>query len=224
MNEIENIKNRYEERKKNLHLPTKGDFYFNWYNVHDRELKFAEIFRNHFGIDFSALKLIEIGAGTGYNLYFFTRIGFALNNIWANELLDDRFETLKSNFPAIHCEAGDATLLNHPEVFDIVFQSTVFTSILDEHFKKNLANTLFKMTKPGGLILWYDFRFDNPRNKHVKGIGKKEVRSLFPDAKTIKFTKLTLAPPIGRRVFKLYNFINFVFPFLRTHVIAEIYK
>jgi len=224
MEEIENIKNRYEERKKKLQPPVKGEFYFNWYHLFEKELILARILYDKFGNDFSKLKLMEVGAGTGNNLYFFTRLGFDRKHIWANELLDDRFEILRSKFPSIHFRSGDATQLKYIDKFDVLLQSVVFTSILDDRFKQALAHTMYRMTKPGGLILWYDFMYNNPRNKDVKGIGKKEVRKLFPDVKSIKFTKLTLAPPVGRRVFKLYNFINFVFPFLRTHVIAEIYK
>jgi hypothetical protein len=80
--------------------------------------------------------LIEIGAGTGNNLYLFTRLGFRLTNIWTNELLDDRFEMLKINFPGIHCEKGYASTLSHNNKFDIVLQSTVFTSILDDDLNK----------------------------------------------------------------------------------------
>lgn len=80
------------------------------------------------------------------------------------------------------------------------------------------------MAKENGLILWYDFKYNNPSNKDVKGVNKREIKELFPDAKKIIFHNVTLAPPIGRRVGKFYNLVNLLFPFLRTHIIAEIYK
>jgi hypothetical protein len=73
-------------------------------------------------------------------------------------------------------------------------------------------------------MIWYDFKYNNPNNLDVKGVGKTEIKKFFPKAKKIIFHNVTLAPPIGRRVGKMYNLINFLFPFLRTHVIAEIYK
>jgi len=224
MDELENIKMRYAWRAENLAPPTKGDMCFARAHIKERESKFLKILHRHFGNDFSMLKMIEIGAGGGQNLHFFIRSGFAMNNIWANELLDDRFDLLKQNFPEITADHGDASRLDHHNIFDLVLQSTVFTSILNDPLKQKLADTMYAMVKPGGMILWYDFTFDNPRNKHVKGVGKSEIRQLFQKASDIRFTRVTLAPPIGRKVFGMYNLINFAFPFLRTHIIAEIYK
>lgn len=224
MNELNEIKRRYETRKSRIKPASDNAFYFSWYMQTERELLYAKILRHKFGNNRSELILMEIGAGTGDNIHFFARFGFTQKNIWANELLEDRFSKLQKNFPGINLDMGDALKLNYKNKFDIVFQSTVFTSILDSSFKQKLAEKMFEMTKPSGIILWYDFMFDNPNNNDVRGIGKKEIRSLFPGAKQIRFYKVTLAPPIGRRIKRLYNVVNTIFPFLRTHVIAVINK
>jgi len=39
---------------------------------------------------------------------------------------------------------------------------------------------MLRVLKPGGAILWFDLRVDNPRNPQVKGLRKKEIASLFP--------------------------------------------
>lgn len=105
-----------------------------------------------------------------------------------------------------------------------MFQSTVFTSILNEDFRKALANKMFEMLKPGGIILSYDFTYNNPNNKDVRKLTKKEIKKLFPNHKGIQFKKVTLAPPVARRVGKFYDLLNFLFPMLRTHLIAVIKK
>jgi len=224
MGELENIKERYKARKDLIYKQSSGGEYFERYHRNEKERVFAKILKRKFGNDFSQLTFMEIGAGTGKNLHFFLQQGFRPENIWANELLEDRFEILQSDFPHIHCEPGDASALPYEKKFDIVLQSTVFTSILDDTFKKKLAIKLLTMTKPGGFILWYDFVYNNPNNKDVKGIPKKEIKTLFPNTTSIEFRKVTLAPPIGRQVKKLYNLANGLFPFLRTHVIATITK
>jgi hypothetical protein len=152
------------------------------------------------------------------------RFGFEWNNIYANELLDDRIKILNKNLPNSNIFAGNALKLEFKNYFDVVFQSIVFTSILDYKFKQKLASKMFDMAKEDGLVLWYDFKYDNPNNKDVKGVGKTEIKELFPNAKKIIFHNITLAPPIGRRVGKFYNIVNFLFPFLKTHIVAEIYK
>jgi|SRR5690606_26404592 len=189
--------------------------------VAEREAHYGRILRQQ-GAP-GALRLLEIGAGAGGNIPFFLAFGIDPRKLHANELLPDRVEALRASQPDITIYPGNA--LDIPQAldgsFDVVFQSTVFTSILDPHFKRLLAQRMWALTKPGGLILWYDFIFDNPANPDVKGVGIREVRSLFPHASTFRSHRVTLAPPIGRRVGRLYPLFN-ALPLLRTHVVAEI--
>lgn len=189
--------------------------------VAEREAHYARILRQQ-GAP-ATLKLLEIGAGAGGNIPFFLASGIDPRRLHANELLPDRVQALRAAQPDITIHPGNA--LDIPQAldssFDIVFQSTVFTSILDPGFKRLLAERMWALTRPGGLILWYDFIFDNPANPDVKGIGIREIRALFPHASTFRTHRVTLAPPIGRRVGRLYPLFN-ALPLLRTHVVAEI--
>jgi hypothetical protein len=84
-------------------------------------------------------------------------------------------------------------------VFDLVLQYTVFTSVLDDQVRTNLANEMLRvLRKPGGLILWYDF-WTNPTNRQTRGIRPAEIRRLFPGCR-YDFQRITLAPPIARRL------------------------
>jgi hypothetical protein len=64
--------------------------------------------------------------------------------------------------------------------------------------KKEIATDMLRVLKPGGLILWYDFWL-NPTNPQTRGIRPAEIKRLFPNC-TYEFHKITLAPPIARRV------------------------
>jgi SAM-dependent methyltransferase len=209
------------------------------YCKNERETIYARIIRQTFGSDLSKRKIIEIGAGAGGNLLFFQYLGFQWGNIYANELLEDRYNLLKMRIlpPPIQvqqadwqtltekvCIQGDALQLPYKEEFDVVLQSTVFTSILDDSFRKALADKMLDMLKPGGIILSYDFTYNNPNNRDVRRLTKKEIENLFSGCRDIQFQKVTLAPPVARRVGKLYNLVNFIFPALRTHLIAAIKK
>lgn len=224
MSEIENIKRRYEEREKNKKIKKHySNNLFSEYIAREREKHYENILKEVFS-DFSSIKVMEIGAGSGSNLSFFKRTKVPPENIFANELLPNRVEMLRKNHPDINIFPGNALELNFRGEFDIVFQSTVFTSVLDDIFRQQLADKMWSMLKPDGIVLWYDFIFSNPANKDVRKVTKTDIRKLFPSAQSIIFHKATLAPPIGRKVGKLYNLINSLFPFLRTHVIAIIYK
>jgi hypothetical protein len=85
---------------------------------------------------------------------------------------------------------------------------------------------MWALAKPGGGVLWYDFIFNNPRNPDVRGVPLHRIRQLFPAGK-IHHWKLTLAPPLSRRVTRLHPVLYSVFnlvPFLRTHVLCWIEK
>lgn len=173
-------------------------------------------------------RLLEIGCGNGNNLIQLLRLGFRAENIEGNELLEDRVNIAKQKLPeALNVIAGDAMeVIREDSSFDVVLQSTVFSSILDDEFQEKLAQKMWCAAKPGGGILWYDFVYDNPRNSDVRGVSVKRIRELFPHGE-IKVWRVTLAPPICRVVTRinpaLYNIFNSM-PFLRSHVLCWIRK
>ncbi len=180
--------------------------------------KMTSLFKRHFG-DTDKLTILEIGAGDGGNVPLFLKLGFKRENIALNELLPQRILNIKKNHPDITLFEGDATGINfNNSHFDIVFQSTVFTSILNQKNRELLAQKMWSLTKSGGGVLWYDFIYNNPKNPDVKKVSKKEVICLFSEAVTYDIIKVTLAPPVGRRVGNLYKYFN-VSP-LRSHILA----
>ncbi|HLC83685.1 MAG TPA: class I SAM-dependent methyltransferase [Bacteroidia bacterium] len=223
MEETERIKKHYQDYTNNLTVDINSTHaIYNNQIVKERLNLFKQIIISKYK-NTEKIKFMEIGAGAGSNIPFFNSLGIKDENIYANELVEDRSQKLKLNFPNITVLSGDALQIKMENAFDIVFQSTVFTSILDLNFKKKLSKNLWEMTKTGGMVLWYDFMYNSPNNKSVKGIDKSEIKLLFNDSKNIEFFKVTLAPPIGRRFQNWYSFLN-SFSFLRTHVIAVIHK
>jgi len=172
--------------------------------------------------------LLEIGCGSGLNLLHLIRLGFRPENLAANELLEDRLKEADLNLPSsVKRLPGDATMLQIPDgSYDIVYQSTVFSSILDGDFQYKLADTMWGWVKPGGGILWYDFIYNNPGNDDVQGVSADRIKSLFPEG-TISKLPTTLAPPISRLVCRvhpsLYTIFNLI-PILRTHILCFIKK
>jgi phospholipid N-methyltransferase len=166
--------------------------------------------------------ILEIGAGQGGNIPLLLKMGFNETNIYLNELLPERISALQRNYPNIKLFEGNALTVNFKLKFDIIFQSTVFTSILNKNDRITLATKMWDLLNPSGIILWYDFIYDNPKNKNVKKVSVLEVKKIFEKATKSKIIKTTLAPPIGRRVGKLYHFFNL--PFLRSHILAVFQK
>ncbi|MDY0095875.1 MAG: class I SAM-dependent methyltransferase [Candidatus Vecturithrix sp.] len=199
-----------------------------WKSVQERQRTLIKLLVRHTEKPLDQLRLLEIGCGSGGNLLEFLRLGFAPQNLVANELLPDRVNIVRKNLPT-ECELleGDATTLNiRAGSFDIVFQSTVFSSLLDMDFQHQMAKRMWEWTKPGGGVLWYDFLYNNPRNPDVRGVSMRRIKRLFPQGK-IDTNRVTLAPPISRTVCRIhpffYTFLNTI-PLLRTHVMCWIEK
>jgi len=173
-------------------------------------------------------RVLEIGCGSGGNLLQLIKLGFLPKNLVGNELLEDRAAYARNLLPsATRIIKGDALDLDLPEEsFDVVFQSTVFSSILNDDFRGKLAEKMWSLVKPGGGVLWYDFTYDNPKNPDVRGVPVRSIRNLFPAGELIVW-RTTLAPPISRLVTRINPFLYTVFnsiPLIRTHVLCWIRK
>jgi len=199
-----------------------------WQTVHERQRAMLGLFARHGFADLSAVRLMEVGCGAGGNLLELLRAGFRPEHLGGVELLPERFAEARSVLPAaVVLHAGDALVLDVPPAsLDIVFVSTVFSSLLDDDFQQRLADTMWRWVRPGGAVLWYDFTVDNPRNRDVRGVPLSRVRGLFPRGR-IDTRRVTLAPPIARAVTRLHPSLYTLFnalPVLRTHALCWIAK
>jgi SAM-dependent methyltransferase len=166
----------------------------------------------------------EVGCGAGGNLLDLLRLGLLPAHLTGIELLPERLAAARATLPeGVRLLAGDAATADVPPASqDLVLQSTVFSSILDDALQQRVADAMWRWLRPGGAVVWYDFTVDNPRNRDVRGVPLKRVRQLFPEG---RFTarRVTLAPPLARAFPLAYPVFNLV-PWLRTHRLVLISK
>ncbi|HEV8314316.1 MAG TPA: class I SAM-dependent methyltransferase [Burkholderiaceae bacterium] len=199
-----------------------------WQTLQERQRAMLALFAQAGLRDVSALKLTEVGCGAGGNLLELLRLGFAPEHLMGLELLAERFAQARRVLPAgTTLWQGDAVEAPVEAASQhIVLQSTVFSSLLDDAFQQRLADAMWRWLRPGGAVLWYDFTVDNPRNPDVRGVPLRRVRELFPQGR-ITHRRVTLAPPLARRIARVHPALYSVFnslPLLRTHVLAWIAK
>jgi SAM-dependent methyltransferase len=153
-------------------------------------------------------RILDVGCGHGGWLSDFESWGARRENLAGMELDPARAEVARRRLGPTHSDgsggadirAGDASRLPWPdESFDLVVQATVFTSILDSEMRRSVAAEIARVLKPSGVLLWYDFFYDNPRNPNVRAVGAAEIRALFPDFR-VELERVTLAPPVARRL------------------------
>lgn len=225
--EIADLARRYAHRAAadDRYHPLRADVMA---TLQERQRALRALLLDHGCTDPAALRVVEVGCGAGGNLLELLRLGFLPAHLQGVELLPERLALARERLPpALALHGGDACALALPAGSqDIVYVSTVFSSLLDDAFQQRLAETMWRWLKPGGAVLWYDFRVDNPANRDVRGVPLRRVQELFPQGR-IAARRVTLAPPIARRVVRLHPTLYAVFnalPLLRTHVLAWVSK
>ena len=199
-----------------------------WQTVQERQRAMLDLFSRLGFSNLAEIRLFEVGCGSGGNLLELLRLGFRPEHLAGAELLPERLAQAREILPpAVALYGGDAAALDLPSASqDVVFVSTVFSSLLDDAFQQHLADAMWRWVKPGGGVLWYDFTVNNPLNADVRGVTTRRIRALFPHG-NLQFRRVTLAPPIARAVTRLHPGLYTVFnviPLLRTHVLAWIAK
>lgn len=226
--ETDAVRERYARRKtsveNNRYSPLNAEV---WQGIHERQRAMLQLFASLGLAHFQDTKLVEIGCGAGGNLLEFLRLGFQPQNLIGVELLEERVVAASKVLPQGIVRTGDATSADIPLASqDVVFQSVVFSSLLDNDFQEKLASRMWSWLRPGGGVLWYDFIYNNPNNPDVRGVPVRRVRQLFPLGH-FTVTRVTLAPPIARRICRIHPSLYSVFnalPLLRTHVLCWIRK
>ncbi len=225
--ETDAVRERYARRDRDdpRYHPLQPDV---WQSRLERERVFLRWLATLGWRDLDARRATDVGCGSGAQLLDLLRLGFAPAHLTGLELLPERHAAARARLPATVTlwlgDACDAPIA--PASQDLVLQSTVFSSLLDDAFQQRLADAMWRWVRPGGGVWWHDFTRDNPRNPDVRGVPAARIRALFPQG-TIRTWRVTLAPPLARAVCRghpaLYPAFN-ALPLLRTHALAWIGK
>lgn len=144
-------------------------------------------------------RILEIGCGSARLLREFLWFGAPHTSLTGVELQYRRLQDARMFTPHLPLINADGSRLPFEDAsFDLVLQFTVFSSILDDDVRRRVASEMLRVLQPGGLALWYDFRF-NPTNRRTRGISAAEIRGLFPNCR-VNLQWLTLAPPLARMI------------------------
>ncbi|HBE44910.1 MAG TPA: hypothetical protein DDW17_05500 [Deltaproteobacteria bacterium] len=151
--ETDRIKEAYDRRKK---VVPKGLYsYFNKGNLfiaQGREKAILNLLDKYGMNPLDDKVILDLGCGEGQILRDFIKYGARPESLYGIDLLPDRIESAKKISPNIDFRCGNAEELAYEdEFFDIVMQSTVFTSILDMNMKKKIAGEMLRVLKPSCL-------------------------------------------------------------------------
>ncbi|RMH20508.1 MAG: class I SAM-dependent methyltransferase [Gammaproteobacteria bacterium] len=220
-NEVQRIRKAYQYRdssgKAQLYRWDRPEMLLAQYTLYQAV---ASVMRHAGKVDLASQEILDVGCGKGGWLSRLLDWGARPEKLHGIDLLPDRIEAARRRAPNVDFRVTDGEVPYADQSMDLVCANTVFSSILDAAARMELASEMRRVLKPGGAIMIYDFRISHPRNPDTLGIGKREVRRLFPGMKCC-FRSLTLAPPLARVVAPISPWFAYslerTVPFLRTH-------
>jgi SAM-dependent methyltransferase len=225
-NDIIRLREEYENRAERL-VGSDRYSYFNpsyLFMLQSRQRAVLQALRKWKHVSLDSLRIIEIGCGGGGVLAEYLAWGASPICLHGVDLLFDRLQHAHNILPSILLACANGEYLPYQTAsFDLALQYTAFSSILDDQVKHHLADEMLRVLKPGGMILWYDFWL-NPTNRQTKGIRPDEIKQLFPHC-IYDFHKITLAPPIARRIVPFsWGIAHFIesLKIFNTHFLAVI--
>jgi ubiquinone/menaquinone biosynthesis C-methylase UbiE len=172
----------------------------------------------------SPARFLDVGCGDGSLVGTVTSRWPDVDGVGL-DLLPDRVERARAAFPEATFVAGSADALPFDDAsFDGVSAITLFSSFPSPELEVAVAAEIKRVLRPGGWLVWYDLRYDNPSNPAVHGLSKGRLRELFPGWEQ-RLSTLTLLPPVARRLGVLtpvvYPLLHAVPP-LRSHLIGRL--
>lgn len=172
---------------------------------------------------FAGRRVLEVGCGDGSNLATLTKLGADTARLTGIDLSAHRLSAGRRTHRHVTFALANGASLPFPSsTFDAVLLFTVMSSILDADVAGQVARESQRVLLPGGVVVWYDMRVGNPKNRNVRGISRRQLDSLFPNHRQWR-RSLTVLPPLARALGPaaplLYPVLGAVPP-LRSHYAA----
>jgi ubiquinone/menaquinone biosynthesis C-methylase UbiE len=201
ISDLSRLRVEYQDRERRL---AGRDLYSpfnpaNLFSVQQRARAVMQVLKGSGYTDLADLTILEVGCGTGGVLTEFLGFGARPQNLYGLDLLEDRLFCAKERLPITHFLQANGCQIPFPEgSFDLLLQYTAISSILAPDLRRQMCAEMLRVTKPGGLILSYDFWL-NPTNRQTRGLRMSEIRASFAGCR-IEPHRITLAPPITRKL------------------------
>jgi len=155
----------------------------------------AALARNGFD-NLPGYRILDVGCGDGSLLRRLIGWGAEPARLAGVELLEERVDSARRIDPQVDVRQADASALPFEDAsFDLVFQLTVFSSILDRQMRRGVAGEMARVLRPGGAVVSYDFRLARDR-RNTRPLRAADLNALFPDF-ALDARRVTLFPPLA---------------------------
>lgn len=143
-------------------------------------------------------RVLDLGSMTGDDSGHFRDLGVSPERLVALDLLESHVRRAREGYPWMNAIVGDAADLPFPPGrFDLVYQSTMLSSVLDRRHRQRILREVDRVLAPGGIFLSYDTRYPNPWNRQTRPVRAAELRHAF-GRWTLRAWSATLIPQVHR--------------------------
>jgi SAM-dependent methyltransferase len=158
--------------------------------------------------------VLDAGCGTGWWLSRLTHAGVSPRRLVGVETLPERVRAAAARVPGARVLEGDVRRLPLADAScAAVLLFTVLSAMGSPEDVRVALGETRRVLAPGGVAAIWEPRLPTP-NRHTRLIGLRELRAGLGGEMAVR--SLTLAPPLARRVGRLYGALVRV-PLLRTH-------
>jgi len=126
------------------------------FHMQEREWAVLRMFKNAH-VDLAGTRLLEVGCGTGHILQRFQEFGAGKSV--GIDLADHRLRIGRKQYPRLFLLHGNGAELPFTDgAFDVVMQFMCLSSVLDPGTRQQISGEMWRVVRPGGVILYYDLR------------------------------------------------------------------
>jgi ubiquinone/menaquinone biosynthesis C-methylase UbiE len=160
--------------------------------------------------------ILDVGTGSGFFLRSLLKYGIPSSHLFGVDFWEARIEEGRAIAPCLPLFCATAEMLPFTDdFFDVVVQSTMFSSILDGERRLKAAREMLRVVKPGGIVVSHDFRIKRPGDSAVCSITAAELHRLFAGAELALLAE-GLPPQLVRvlapRSFLACQFLSTIWP------------
>ena len=145
-------------------------------------------------VELHGARILDVGCGLGVEFANLLRWGARVEDLFGVDLMHTRLDAARAGSGAALAQASAAGLPFADAQFDLVCQSVVFSSIIDDATRRATAAEMQRVLRPHGRLLWYDAFRNRGRDPHFRSVPRAEVEALFP---AVQWTFVTLTSDIG---------------------------